>query len=305
MKINLEPTTVQRLKASPGRPPKTGDETLETKKLRLQKAAREFESFFILHMLRAMRSTIPKSDLLGGGLGQDVYTAMFDEELSREVAGSSPDSLSELLYASLEKHLEASAGSVGEKTAEVETQLSRRSPVGNLRDKAPGQVPSGEMDKAPQASETKSPPDVYAPTVTPRPKISGDPILKEYGATIAKAARQFNVDPKLIYSVIHAESSGRADAISPKGAKGLMQLIDSTATDMGVADTLDPHQNIIGGTKYLRRLLDRYDGNVKLALAAYNAGPGAVSKYNGVPPYRETRNYIEKVLGRLHSVKKP
>lgn len=84
-----------------------------------------------------------------------------------------------------------------------------------------------------------------------------------------------------------------------------MQLVDSTAADMGVTDSLDPHQNIMGGTRYLRQLLDRYDGSVKLALAAYNAGPATVSKYNGVPPYRETRQYIENILAQLHSAKKP
>jgi soluble lytic murein transglycosylase-like protein len=82
-----------------------------------------------------------------------------------------------------------------------------------------------------------------------------------------------------------------------------MQLADSTAADLGVSDSMDPHENIMAGTRYLKQLLDRYDGNIRLALAAYNAGPGAVSKYDGIPPFRETRQYVEKVLARLHNIK--
>jgi soluble lytic murein transglycosylase-like protein len=83
-----------------------------------------------------------------------------------------------------------------------------------------------------------------------------------------------------------------------------MQLAEGTAEEMGVDDSFDPHDNIIGGAKYLRRLLDRFDGDLTLALAAYNAGPGSVSKYNGVPPFPETQRYVKKVLGQLHSLKK-
>jgi soluble lytic murein transglycosylase-like protein len=127
--------------------------------------------------------------------------------------------------------------------------------------------------------------------------------LRDYGKTIEEAADRYDVNPQLIYSVILAESAGRPDAVSHKGAKGLMQLMDETAAELGVVDSLDPQQNIMGGTKYLRQMLDTFDGNVKLAVAAYNAGPGTVSKYNGVPPYRETRQYVDKVLGRLQQAK--
>ncbi len=148
--------------------------------------------------------------------------------------------------------------------------------------------------------KTKSPNEIIQPPAA-APKIKSDPILKKYGASIVEASRKFNLDPKLIYSVIAAESGGQDDAISPRGAKGLMQLTDSTATQMGVSDSLDPHQNIVGGAKYLRELLNRYDGDLRLTLAAYNAGPGAVAKYDGVPPFSETREYIDKVLGWLNS----
>jgi len=106
----------------------------------------------------------------------------------------------------------------------------------------------------------------------------------------------------LVASVIKAESNGDPKAVSTAGAKGLMQLIDSTASDMGVRDVFDPHENIEGGVKYLRKMINQF-GDIKKALAAYNAGPEAVKRYEGVPPYRETKNYVEKVLKNLSGQK--
>lgn len=119
--------------------------------------------------------------------------------------------------------------------------------------------------------------------------------LDEYAYAIDTAVRQYGVEPALVRALIHAESGFNAKARSRKGAMGLMQLMPGTARDMGVADPALPDLNIRGGTKYLASLLLRFRGDVKLAVAAYNAGPEAVQKYAGIPPYAETKVYVQRV----------
>lgn len=116
-----------------------------------------------------------------------------------------------------------------------------------------------------------------------------------YEYPIRMAAKRHSVDPALVRAVIHAESAFRDSVISRKGAVGLMQLMPKTAQDMGVKDSLVPAQNIEGGVKYLAYLLGLYKGNVTLATAAYNAGPGAVKRHGGIPPYAETQTYVKRV----------
>lgn len=116
---------------------------------------------------------------------------------------------------------------------------------------------------------------------------------------IASAARQHNLSEVFVLAVIAVESAGQANAVSSKGAQGLMQLIPATARRFGVADSFDPAQNILGGAAYLDWLLDNFGGDVILALAGYNAGEAAVARHHGVPPYNETRDYVVKVLDAL------
>ena len=113
---------------------------------------------------------------------------------------------------------------------------------------------------------------------------------------VQKAATKYNLPPELIKGVIRAESNFKVKAISSAGAQGLMQLMPATAKELGVNNPFDIEQNIDGGAKYLRKMLDRFGGNVRTALAAYNAGPGTVIKYNGRVPYPETRQYVRRVL---------
>jgi hypothetical protein len=137
--------------------------------------------------------------------------------------------------------------------------------------------------------------------VTPAKKLGPEtitvaPTKEEMHEMLAHAGAAHHIDEDLLASVVRAESGGQVRAVSRTGAKGLMQLMPGTATALGVDDAFQPEQNIAGGTAYLDSLLTRYHDNVALALAAYNAGPGAVDKYHGIPPYRETREYVARVI---------
>jgi soluble lytic murein transglycosylase-like protein len=114
---------------------------------------------------------------------------------------------------------------------------------------------------------------------------------------VQQNASTWQVDPSLVKAVIANESGFNANATSKVGAQGLMQLMPATAQSLGVQNPYDPSQNVAGGTRYLKGLLDRFNGDTRLAVAAYNAGPGAVEKYGDVPPYAETKNYVQNVLG--------
>ena len=140
--------------------------------------------------------------------------------------------------------------------------------------------------------------DHYEPDLSPKsPAMS--PAPKSSAAVpdlVTSASGRYQLDPDLVNSVIRAESGFNARAVSPKGAQGLMQLMPSTASKLGVTNAFDPGSNVDGGTRYLRELLERYNFDMLKALAAYNAGPARVQQYHGVPPYYETRAYVSKIV---------
>jgi soluble lytic murein transglycosylase-like protein len=147
------------------------------------------------------------------------------------------------------------------------------------------------FEAADQAAPTEQSPNSPTTKATQGPPPNLDELVEN-------AARKYQLPPAFVRAVIAAESAYRPDAVSPKGAIGLMQLMPSTAKDLG-ADPTNPAENVDAGTRYLRNLLLKYDNRMYHALAAYNAGPGAVDKYHGIPPYQETYAYIRTVLRNL------
>jgi hypothetical protein len=159
-----------------------------------------------------------------------------------------------------------------------------------IGDKYRLQLPGGWVDAAMQDVVRIEPEDTFAP-VPPQAPVAGNSVNE----LVAAAASRYGVDAGLITSVIAVESNFDPKAVSPKNARGLMQLLPETAARFGVKDAFDPKENIEAGTQYLRELLDTYHNNVTLALAAYNAGPVRVQQYGTVPPFRETVSYVRKV----------
>lgn len=308
-------------------------DTLDKEKARLRQATKEFESFFVYEMLKTMRETIPEGglDAKGGmsdGLGKETYTSMFDMEIARRVQVGGHNSIADLLYNSMEPLVEAE---FEQRQTDPEIKPLDQPQVGPLplsgqrdiplgtgnNDAEPVALPRHEHDIAPLHRQQQAAPgrDGAAQTVSPadnrndeavrslpvqqsHPTVKQDDVLARYGTHIHAAARENKLDSSLIAAVIRTESSGNPRAVSHRGAKGLMQISDTTAQDLQVSDPFDPGENIRAGSRYLRRLLDRF-GDLKLALAAYNAGPGNVDKYGGVPPFEETRQYLSRISDQL------
>ncbi len=155
------------------------------------------------------------------------------------------------------------------------------------------------VEVSPQDIVSSEPMELPAPQPAAQPVSLtpvADPTPAEIREMTAKAGRAHDLDVDLLASVIRAESNGNVHAVSRAGARGLMQLMPSTAGDLGVQDSFRAEDNINGGTQYLNDLLVRYHDNLALALAAYNAGPAAVDKYHGIPPFRETRAYVARII---------
>ncbi len=259
MKVTAVDTTNQTPQAN-----KAVDKDKAAEFARLKKACEQFESIFISYMLKSMRAASEESDLFGDGLGGDMFTQMFDESLADKMAESSPFGIGDQLVKTYAKIAGLSDTEFKTYDAITDAPSYKRTYI-KTKDNNSNQV------------------------------ISHDKI-NSYDNIIAEASQKHNIESALIKAVIMHESGGDTTAVSAKGAKGLMQLMDGTATMLGVEDPFDARQNILGGTKYLASLVKKFDGDYKKALAAYNAGPANVEKYNGVPPYKETEKYVIRVL---------
>jgi Rod binding domain-containing protein len=237
----------------------------EAKKIKLKKTARDFESLLTSMMLKSMTSGA--KEMSGGdeSYGGDYFDSIFQQQMASKISDGQGIGIAEMLYKKL-------------------TGEDLNPPVGNLNNVDPIKIISDPQIHSVQPSD------------------SSVQRVNNFDNIINDASKTYGVDKNLIKSVILTESAGNVKANSKANAKGLMQLIDSTAKDMGVQNVWDPRENILGGTKYLSGLLRQYNGNVKLALAAYNAGPGAVDKYNGVPPFDETKNYVARVIGYFNNL---
>ena len=232
---------------------------IRRKARKLRKACSDFQATLLGYMLKTMRKSVPRSNLLGNGYGGEIFTDLFDMKVAESISASSGFGMDRMLF----------------------KQLAPQALGKNWKDELGDFIlqPHGNVVHVSDSQTKTSPYDLW----------------------IRSAGRKYNIAPILINTIIEAESAGDYRAVSAKGAKGLMQLMDSTAVRLGVKDPFDPRQNIDGGVRYLRELLDRYGGNLKLALAAYNAGPAAVDRYNNIPPYPETREYVKGILDRMNT----
>ena len=271
-------TNVDRLSPGPG------EEQNELRLNKLKKACREFEAIFISYILKSMRKTTHKSDLFGGGLGSDIYQQIFDEKLAGAMSESNQLKIGDLLY-----------------NRYASLIANQQAPPRELNTRIVRQPEPQKIHPQPDATRTFIPaaerPDEVSPNHTSTSSI--DRLISRFDNIINEAARKFGLKPGLIRALIRQESAGDPGAVSHKGAKGLMQLMDSTAAMLGVTDPFNPAQNIMGGARYLSQLLKRFGGDLVKAVASYNAGPGAVEKYNGIPPYPETRSYVRNVLSTM------
>lgn len=172
----------------------------------------------------------------------------------------------------------------GINTTSYQENVNKNAAAGGVEQEKPQRLENGsfatELDKA-MSMESRGAVGL---------NISGDT-----NSLIKEAAARYQVDPRLVAAVAQTESGGNQEAVSPAGAVGVMQLMPETAAGLGV-NPYDKRQNIEGGAKYLRQMMDTFGGDVQKAVAAYNAGPQAVKEYNGIPPYRETQDYVNKVL---------
>lgn len=263
----------------------------------LAKSAREFEAVFMNSLLKAMRKTVPENKLFNSGGATKFYRQMHDAEIAKTLTtGHAGMGIADMIVNQFASHVDAEAAARAGK--DIPDPIAAPTPLG---------------PPAPQALSRYQSMSRIGSEVATRARMRGLAAAQGSGVadTLARfedeihgAAADSGLDPALILAVVMEESGGDPQARSHKGATGLMQLMPTTAAEVGVQDPTSPTQNLRGGAGYLARMLRRYDGRLDLALAAYNAGPGNVDKAGGqVPPFRETRQYVDRVLTRYQGLR--
>ena len=235
---------------------------------KLAKASKDFESMLTSLMLKSMNKTT--GGMFGeNSYGGDVLDTVFQGEIASHMTEKQGFGIAQQIYKKM----------TGEDLSDF--IIKERPTI-----KSFAKIAERKIDKTDHAAIA--------------PSNSAKNRLNKYDPIIADVSKKFGVPKNLIKSIILTESAAKENALSSANAKGLMQLIDSTAADMGVRNVWNPKENISGGTKYISKMLDRYDGDIEKSLAAYNAGPANVDKYGGIPPFDETQNYVKRVLGYLN-----
>jgi Rod binding domain-containing protein len=277
----------------------------DSQKSKIANAAKEFEGLLTSMMLKSMTKTT--DGMFGSNsYGGDDFDTIFQNEIASFISKKKSLGIADILYKKITgENMDSSINKISNEP--LNNIIKNAAPSENSENAAKiittgdgnNNIKSRELEPPKQAQKKDSKPNIKVlPSISPSSKALER--LDRYQNIIDNASNIFGVDQNVIKSVILTESAANDKALSGAKAKGLMQLIDSTANDMGVKNIWDPKQNIYGGTKYLAEMLRKYNGNLNLALASYNAGPQNVDKYGGIPPFEETKNYVKRVVGYLN-----
>jgi soluble lytic murein transglycosylase-like protein len=287
-----------RLQVAAAKPAATAKDAAQLEKGR--RACKEFESILLYQMLSTMRKAFDSEGESSTDFGGDVFKSMIDEHLSTALARAGGIGLAKLLEQGLGFARAVEAPSPGVVTRSAGAKAARRAAA----EEPQGALPAADPPRSPAPAEDaprEAVPAEAVPKSVRLDELAAGPVrdvggLRPYEGTIRAASKVFGVSADLIRAVILHESGGNVFAVSSKGAKGLMQLTDATAETLGVTNPFNPVQNIFGGARYLGSLIKMFEGDLRLALASYNAGSGAVKKYGDIPPYKETQEYVKKVI---------